>query len=104
MLDDYIYLYTWWTQGRHFYNDLVIFFMQLSAKPLVDPQAGPPKRFPFFRNASQEDVQDVKTDCELPSALFSPTLETLLLNDNNLQVVPLSLCGLMSLIELDFSK
>lgn len=80
------------------------FFMQLSAKPLVDPQAGPPKRFPFFRNTIQEDAQDVKTDCELPSALFSPTLETLLLNDNNLQVVPLSLCGLMSLIELDLSK
>ena len=83
---------------------LLFFFLQLSAKPLVDPQASSPKRFPFFKNASQEDAQDVKTDCELPSALFSPTLETLLLNDNNLQVVPLSLCGLMSLIELDLSK
>lgn len=84
--------------------NVVDFFIQLSAKPLVDPQAGSPKRFPFFRNTGQEDAQDIKTDCELPSALFSPTLETLLLNDNNLQVVPLSICGLMSLIELDLSK
>lgn len=70
----------------------------------MDTQAGTPKRFQFFRNTGQEDGQDVKTDCELPSALFSPTLETLLLNDNNLQVVPLSICGIMSLIELDLSK
>lgn len=70
----------------------------------MDPQAGSPKRFPFFKNPSQEDAQDVKTDCELPSSLFSPTLETLLLNDNNLQVVPVSVCGLLSLVELDLSK
>lgn len=97
------------THGRHNEDTFIMallffFFLQLSAKPLVDLQASSPKRFPFFKNVSQEDAQDVKTDCELPSELFSPTLETLLLNDNNLQVVPLSLCGLMSLIELDLSK
>ena len=78
--------------------------MQLSAKPPVDQQAGSPKRFPFFKLPSQEDAPGIKTDCEFPASLFSPTLETLLLNDNNLQVVPLSVCGLMSLIELDLSK
>ena len=79
-------------------------FIQLAAKPLIDPQAGSQKRFPFFKLASPDEAQDVKTDCELPTARFSPTLETLLLNDNTLQVVPVSVCRLMSLIELDLSK
>lgn len=78
--------------------------MQLSAKPLIDSQTGTPRRFQFFKSSSQEDAQDVKTDCEVPVSLFSPTLETLLLNDNILHVVPLSVCRLLSLIELDLSK
>jgi hypothetical protein len=58
----------------------------------------------LFKTPSQDDGQDSKTDAELPVALFGPTLETLFLNDNCLQVVPLSVCHLTSLIELDLSK
>lgn len=77
--------------------------LQLTAKRLVDPQDESPKRFPFFKLSGQEEAQDVKTDCEFPTCL-APTLETLLLNDNNLLMVPLSVCALMSLVELDLSK
>ena len=90
--------------GALFINYFSHAFLQLCAKPLVDSQAGSTKRFPFFKSSSQEEAQDVKTDCELPVALFSPTLETLLLNHNNLHVVPQSVCRLLSLIELDLSK
>lgn len=62
------------------------------------------KRFQFFKASSSEDGQETKTDCEFPTALFSHTLETLSVNDNNLQSLPLSICGLMSLIELDLSE
>ena len=90
--------------SAHIKNVLLFTFIQLSAKPPVDYQTGSPKRFPFFKISNQEEAQNVKTDCELPSSLFSPTLETLQLNDNNLQMVPISLCGLTNLIELDLSK
>lgn len=87
-----------------FFPHTCILVLQLTAKRLVDPQGESPKRFSFFKHSGQEEAQDVKTDCEFPISLFSPTLETLLLNDNNLLMVPLSLCGLMSLVELDLSK
>ncbi|XP_068741133.1 leucine-rich repeat serine/threonine-protein kinase 1-like isoform X3 [Montipora capricornis] len=85
-------------------HKLNLSYNKLTAKPLVDPQVASPKRFPFFKLSGQEETHNVKTDCEFPISLFSPTLETLLLNDNNLQVVPLSVCRLMSLIELDLSN
>lgn len=87
-----------------FFFHTCMLVLQLTAKRLVDPQGESPKRFSFFKPSGQEEAQDVKTNCEFPVSLFSPTLETLLLNDNNLQMVPLSLCGLMSLVELDLSK
>lgn len=87
-----------------FFFHTCMLVLQLTAKRLVDPQGESPKRFSFFKPSGQEEAQDVKTDCEFPISLFSPTLETLLLNDNNLLMVPLSLCGLMSLVELDLSK
>ncbi|XP_078364681.1 leucine-rich repeat serine/threonine-protein kinase 1-like isoform X2 [Oculina patagonica] len=94
----------WRCSTLHKFN---LSYNKLSAKPLVDPQATSPKRFPFsgvFKTTGQEDSQDIKTDCEFPASLLAPTLETLLLSDNNLQVVPVSICGLMSLIELDLSN
>ncbi|XP_067017125.1 leucine-rich repeat serine/threonine-protein kinase 1-like isoform X3 [Acropora muricata] len=91
-----------WTSSTM--HKLNLSYNKLTAKRLVDPQGESPKRFSFFKPSGQEEAQDVKTDCEFPISLFSPTLETLLLNDNNLLMVPLSLCGLMSLVELDLSN
>lgn len=87
-------------------HKLNLSFNKLSAKPLVESQIGSStlKRFQFFKASSSEDGQETKTDCEFPTALFSHTLETLSVNDNNLHSLPFSICGLMSLIELDLSN
>ncbi|XP_048583428.1 leucine-rich repeat serine/threonine-protein kinase 1 isoform X2 [Nematostella vectensis] len=58
----------------------------------------------LFKTPSQEEYQEASTDCEFPVDLFAPTLETLLLNDNGLLVVPPSVCRLTNLNELDLSN
>ena len=75
---------------------------QLTAKVQMESSTSSSRRFPFLKSSSQDEAQ-LRTDAEFP-AIFAATLEQLKLNDNQLQTVPLSVCRLLSLTELDLSK
>ncbi|KXJ22658.1 leucine-rich repeat serine/threonine-protein kinase 1 [Exaiptasia diaphana] len=74
---------------------------KVSFKSVSEGQGGTLQR--LFKTPSQDENQDYKKGNELPVNLFAPTLETLFLNHNCLQEVPLSICQLTNLIELDLS-